>query len=489
MNASSSTARSRISLLAHGTRGSGVIRAVLVSLVVGLNATSGSAQQSPEPDTAPAYKMLRYEEDYQYLRDPAKRSDFWDPIKYIPLGPFGWFLSLGGEVRERFEDYSAANFGVPGKSGEGYLLHRVLLHADLHAGDYVRAFVQLGNQLAPGKDVAAPPYLDRFDVQQAFLDIRVPVAGDAVGDPDLRIGRQEMAFGSQRLISIRDAPNVRRAFDGVRLGGTVDNVRLDAFVTRPVLLQSGSFDDHPNHAQAFWGLYATQSNSFIPRSGLDLYYLGFENDHALFNVGTGVERRHSIGARVFGDNDGWDWDWEALGQFGTFGQQDIRAWGFSTDTGYTSAVSDWKIRGGFKATAGSGDHDPHDGTLGTYDGLFPKLAYFNQAGLIGASNVVDLQPSLTLRPTGRVKVTLACDFIWRETTNDAVYSSAAIPIAGTAGRPGQYSSTQFSVDLFWQADRHVAINAGFVYVDEAPILRSVGGHNTNFTYVSAAYAF
>lgn len=469
---------------------SSIAPSILAALAFLVVTSDALAQQTPaSAGNAPPYKSLRYDEDYSYLRDPTKRSDLWDPVKYIPIGPHDWSLSLGGELRERFENYSAANFGVPGKTADGYLLHRLLLHADLRASEYFRGFLQLGNQLAPGKTVAAPPYADRLDVQQAFVDVRAPLTGDANADPDMRIGRQEMAFGSQRLVSVRDAPNVRRAFDGVRLGGAVDKVRIDAFVTRPVLLQAGNFDDRTNQGQGFWGLYATFPKSFIPASGLDIYYLGFENSRAVYSAGAGVERRHSIGARAFGSGNGWDWDWEALAQFGSLGQQDIRAWGVSTDTGYAFPVADWKIRGGFKATVGSGDRDSRDGKLGTYGGLFPKLAYFNQAGLLGASNVMDVQSSVTLGPNERVKLTIACDFIWRETTNDAVYTAIATPIAGTAGRPGRYTGSQLSVDLLWQVDRHIAINAGVVHVNVAKILSSVGGHNTNFTYVSADYKF
>ncbi|CAG9167400.1 hypothetical protein LMG23992_00800 [Cupriavidus laharis] len=445
--------------------------------------------QGPDPVAAPAYQFLRYNEDYRYLQDPARHGDLWDPIKYIPLGTPDLYLSLGGEIRERFEDYSEPNFGVPGPKADGYLLHRILLHGDLHAGERLRAFVQLGNHLAPGKDVALPPYEDRFDLQQAFVDARLPVSGNAAADPNLRIGRQEMAFGAQRLVSVRDAPNVRRAFDGVRLGGAAGDVRMDAFATRPVLLKAGNFDDQPNHAQGFWGLYTTFAHSFVPASGLDLYYLGFENNRALYSVGPGVERRHSVGGRVFGGHGRWDWDWEALAQFGSFGQQDLFAWGVSTDTGYTLAVAGWDVRAGLKATAGSGDHDPRDGKLGTYGGLFPKLAYFNQAGLLGASNVLDLQPSLTLKPAARLRLTLSWDLIWRQTTNDAVYTAAAVPIAGTAGQPGRYTGSQLAFDMFWQADRHIAVNAGLVHVDVAPVLSAVGGRNTVFTYVSAAYTF
>ncbi|MGO4155261.1 alginate export family protein [Cupriavidus sp. YAF13] len=138
--------------------------------------------------TAPAYKQLRYDEDYRYLQDPAKRNDFWDPIKYIPIGSSTWYLSLGGEVRERFEDHSATNFVVPGKQADSYVLHRALFHADLHAGDLVRGFAQFGNQLAPGKDVPAPPYSDRFDVQQAFLDVRFPLTDSPDDDPACGLG-------------------------------------------------------------------------------------------------------------------------------------------------------------------------------------------------------------------------------------------------------------------------------------------------------------
>jgi hypothetical protein len=266
-------------------------------------------------------------------------------------------------------------------------------------------------------------------------------------------------------------------------------MRLDAFATRPVLLKAGNFDDQPNHAQGFCGLYATFPKSIIPASGVDLYYLGFENSRALYSIGAGVERRHSVGGRVFGSHGRWDWDWEALAQFGSFGRQDLLAWGFSTDTGYAFGLGGWGARAGVKATVGSGDRDPRDGKLGTYGGLFPKLAYFNQAGLLGASNVMDLQPSLTLKPTATLRFTVSWDFIWRQSTHDAVYTAVAVPIAGTAGKPGQYTGSQLALDMLWQLDRHIAINAGVVHVDVSRVLSTVGGHNTNFTYVSAAYSF
>ena len=66
--------------------------------------TCQSDEKSKDEAAPPAYKLLRYEEDYSYLKDPSRRTDFWDPIKYIPLwGRDDWYLSVGGEVRERYE--------------------------------------------------------------------------------------------------------------------------------------------------------------------------------------------------------------------------------------------------------------------------------------------------------------------------------------------------------------------------------------------------
>ena len=60
--------------------------------------------------TAP-YSTVRWDEDYGYLKDPARRTDFLDPIKYIPIDDQpDWYLSLGGQVRDRYEYFHHVNF-------------------------------------------------------------------------------------------------------------------------------------------------------------------------------------------------------------------------------------------------------------------------------------------------------------------------------------------------------------------------------------------
>jgi hypothetical protein len=61
----------------------------------GKSGSDCQADDKSKDTTPPAYKLLRYEEDYSYLKDPSRRTDFWDPIKYIPLGGRSSFWGMG----------------------------------------------------------------------------------------------------------------------------------------------------------------------------------------------------------------------------------------------------------------------------------------------------------------------------------------------------------------------------------------------------------
>ena len=66
------------------------------------------------------------------MRDPARRTDVSDVIKHVPLRDDGaWYLSLGGELRERYEYFHNASWGQGPQDETGYLLQRCMLHADI----------------------------------------------------------------------------------------------------------------------------------------------------------------------------------------------------------------------------------------------------------------------------------------------------------------------------------------------------------------------
>ena len=76
----------------------------LLALAAAIPAAQAQADlPSSSAEPVRTYTLLREDENWSFLKDPSLRQDFWDPIKYIPLGPEGWFLTIGGEAREAFE--------------------------------------------------------------------------------------------------------------------------------------------------------------------------------------------------------------------------------------------------------------------------------------------------------------------------------------------------------------------------------------------------
>ncbi|HMJ64382.1 MAG TPA: alginate export family protein [Candidatus Binatia bacterium] len=97
---------------------------------------------------APAFKPQRYDESYVYLHDPARRSDYFDPIKYIPLTEErNVYLSIGGDARLRCEYFHNPSWGAAPQDNDGYWLQRYLVHRDLHITAWFRAFAQFQSAL------------------------------------------------------------------------------------------------------------------------------------------------------------------------------------------------------------------------------------------------------------------------------------------------------------------------------------------------------
>src|SRR5262244_4202621 len=166
------------------------------------------AAPAPSPQSPPPFQPLRYDEDWSYLEDESRRSEWLDELKYIPLNNRGWYLSLGGEARIRYEYFSEFAFGAGPQDDDGYLLQRYLLHADAHFGKHLRVFAQLQSAIANGRN--GGPRLtddDRLEAHQAFLDLKI---GDEAESFTFRVGRHEMDFGAGRLISAGEGLNVRR---------------------------------------------------------------------------------------------------------------------------------------------------------------------------------------------------------------------------------------------------------------------------------------
>jgi hypothetical protein len=434
----------------------------------------------------PAFQTLRYNEDWTFLRDASQRTDWLDPAKFVPLEGTNVHFSFGGEARLKYELYSEPVFNQRPADENGFLLQRYLVHADLHATPYFRVFGQLQSSLEDFRNGGPRPAdRDDLDFHQAFFDARLPLVDD--DSLTLRGGRQEMAYGSQRLISVRESPNNRLAFDAVRVLARFGEWQADAWLGQPVEIDTGIFDDQRISETTFWGGYVTVPVPFVPGLRADFYYLGLSRQNAKFARGTANETRHSLGTRLFGKHGALDWNFEFVGQFGTFGDEGILAWTAASDTGWTFARAPAKPRVFLRADIASGDHGGSN--LGTFNPLFPRGAYFDEAALIGPQNLMDIQPGLDFALTGSLKLTTSCDFVWRQSLDDGVYGVALnLQVPPGASRE-RYVGTFPSVSLSWQAQRHLSFTVNYVaYVFGAFVTQSQPTQRSG-NYVSAVATF
>lgn len=450
---------------------------------------AGAEGQEAQP-SAPKYQLNRADEDYLYLQDKARDTDFWDPVKSLRLNEKGtWYLSLGGEARERYEYFANNNWGAGPQDAGGYFLQRYFLHGDLHLGDGVRFFGQLQSSLEDGRRGGPRPTdRDEFDLHQAFLDLKLATGGSS--SITLRSGRQELAYGSQRLVSVREGPNVRQSFDGFRAMYRADQVKLDAFATKPVQTKRQVFDDGPDQSQALWGAYSVLPLPLLSQASVDLYYFGLLRRQARFDQGPARELRHSVGTRIWREKKPLDYNFEFVYQWGSYGDGDIRAWTAASDTGYTSEALPYTPRFGLRADIASGDDNPNNPDLQSFDPLFPKGAYFSENGLIGPSNFINVNPSLALHFPHELTLTANWDFFWRESIHDGIYNNAVVLVRSGRNSAARYIGSQPQATVEWNLDRHLTLVAIYAHFLAGDFLKESGpGKDVDYLTTWLAYKF
>jgi hypothetical protein len=458
---------------------------LLFSLPLAIPAADMTTTQET-PSAPQAYDLLRFNETYSGLGQAANRTDWFAPLKYIPLrtNDPSWYLTLGGEIRERFESTQDLNFGV-GAGGDAYLLQRLTLVADLHLGDRVRFFAEGISGLMLGESESPPPVQqDPADLQFAFMDV-VPYLTDDER-LTLRAGRFGMSLGSGRLVATRAAVNIPFRFDGFEMLYSGPRWEATAFMTQPAR-DSGRLDGE-DHTTTFWGVYATHWFDQPHALGIDAYYFGIHRKDGAYASGTGDEHRHSLGAREFGEWNHWDWDAEEVLQVGRFGSDSILAWTASLHSGYT-----WQTVGhprlGLKADVASGNENPQGGQQGTFDALYFKSGYFNDASLLRPENIIDLHPNASFQLASSMTVDGGSDFFWRYSRNDAVYAVPGFLAVPALRTDSSYVGTALDVNYNWQIERHVSFQASYVHFLSGSYLHQAGGKDINYFSTTVSFLF
>jgi len=473
------------------------LAALLIGHDVGQGwAQAGETQSQPNRPPYQTGSAGRFDEDWSVLRgvDLSTTDDFWDRLKFIALTPDqSVWLTLGGQIRERGEYYHEYLFGASQpKQSDGYLLSRYRLSADLHVTQYFRMFAEGKSSFALDRDLQGgrtTSYVDEFDLLNGFADVMIPF--DTTTSVTLRGGREELIFGSQRLVGPGDFTQIPRTFDGgaafVRVGGWT----VTPFWTEPVIItQKYEFNESSSDHKLF-GVFASGPAIFLPVA-LDLYWLDVNNVGAKFDGTSGREERHTLGGRVYGKigATGLDFEVEGASQFGTVGSQDIAASMFTVVLGYTLPVPRLVPRVYVEFDDATGSDKP-GGRVGTFNQLYPNAhSYLGYIDYIGRQNIIIANGGVSVTPISNLSFSLQQYFFWRQSDRDALYNKS-----GSVFRPGTTTRAQYvgaELDLFanYNFTRHLLGYAGYSHFFTGEFIEKTGpDKDSDFYYVAMQYTF
>ncbi len=427
-----------------------------------------------ETALAADYSTIRYEDEPAEACTPKSEATTC-LVSREDLG-----LAVGGQIRQRFEYQRNPDFAAA-TSEDSVWLHRYGAFGELRLGMRGRVFVELHSALEQGRTGGPSPVDEnRLSLQNAFVELRSrPQRKHRIL---FRLGRQELQFGSGRLVSVREGPNVRRTFDGGLLETGWIGRKVRGFFVRPRDDAPGILDDDSDTNKKLWGVYAAALRA-PPSSGkLDLYYLGYTNRTAVFDQGSGWERRHSLGARWFGSGNAWDWSIEPIVQVGSFGGARLLAWTIASQTGWTWSKVRSQPRLGLSTNYASGDRDAADNRLQTFNPLFPRGNYFSQAAILGPYNFFNVNPQASIKPHPDVFVSADVNFFWRASLADGAYSPSGRLLASATSSRARAVTEAVSLQIEWAAAANLDLSAVYTRFDPGPFLYE-GGLDRDIDFV------
>jgi hypothetical protein len=100
----------------------------------------------------------------------------------------------------------------------------------------------------------------------------------------------------------------------------------------------------------------------------------------------------------------------------------------------------------------SGDSDPRDGRVGTFDQLYPTAKYAT-ADTVGWRNVHEAGPVLLLQASRNWKIRAGAHTLWLATRQDALYNTGGKAVVTNRAAGSSHIGESMDLRATWQATR------------------------------------
>jgi hypothetical protein len=398
------------------------------------------------------------------------------------------WLRFNGEYRMRLEAIDGSAFRPD--ADDAYALSRVRLNLTVAPESWLRAVFQAQDAQVMWRNPKpdGPPFEDTFDLRQAYIEV-----GRREGNTfELRVGRQELVFGEQRLVGHVSWLNTARSFDAVRAAYRHQNFRIDAFAASVVNIKEGSFNKSTG-GNNFHGVYGSFTK-LVPKATVEPYVFwrlsrGLKSE-------AGIPSKldfKTIGLRWVGKLPAnFDYGVEMATQTGSLGPDDVQAWGGHWLAGYTFAKPTSKPRLFAEYNFATGDGNATDQKRQGFDQLYPTP--HDKTGLadqVGWKNIHHVRGGLELKPTAKLSASTSYHSWWLANTHDALYGvSGAVVAKFTDGSAGRHVGQEVDVQAAYPVTPQIQIAPGYSHIFPGTFLnRATPGKAYNLGYLMVTYQF
>ena len=389
-------------------------------------------------------------------------------------------VSLASE-RVRLEGFENGGF-QPGNS-EVYLLQRLRLNLKLQPARWLTLFVQTQDaRVLWQKQTPAPPYQDTWDLRQAYVEI-----GDIDHAPiALRVGRQELVFGEERLVGTADWSNVTRTFDAARATFRYRKFRLDAFAASVVVLTDGEVGA-AQPGDNLHGLYGSLAD-VIPKATIEPYFFWRLQPGVKSELGPAANLDMKVtGLRWVGKLP-WNFDYntDLAWERGGLARDSISAWAGHWVIGYRPPKAAWQPRVFVEYNYATGDGNPKDGRRNTFDELYPSGHDKNGlADEFGWRNIHYARTGLELQPRAKWLISARYSGVWLADARDALYNASGSAVVRVAdGSAGRWVGQEIDGLGAYRLARAMRVGAGLAHILPGTFLkRATPGLGYTLPYV------
>jgi hypothetical protein len=398
------------------------------------------------------------------------------------------WVRFSGEERIRLEGFTGGSFKPD--TTDAYLLNRFRFAMKLQPLSWLKVFAQTQDARVAFKNLKpyAPPFQDTFDLRQAYLEIGDPEKAPA----GLRIGRQEINFGEQRLVGSTQWLNTARTFDAARLTLRRNGYRVDLFSASVVNLTDGHFSHH-QAGNDLHGIYGG-IEKLVPNAVIEPYVLWRVSPRIRNESGIVSNlNEKTAGLRWVGKlPHNFDYGTEMDAQFGTLGTDKIHGYAGHWVLGYTLPKVQFTPRLLIEYNYASGDKNAKDGRRETFDQLYPTAHdRYGLADQVGWKNIKDIRAGTEFKPRKAWTAALIYHDYWLASATDALYSATSTVLARSpAGTAGTHVGQEFDAQAMYTINKSTQVGFGVGHLFPGEFLKkTTPGNAYTYPYVMFNYAF